>query len=68
MTTLRANKLALEEVEYLLKLEERFDDSFQSLLTLQAVSEIEQQELIKIREEFRPHCSFRFSKQFARKT
>lgn len=55
MTTLKANKLALEEVEYLLKLEERFETSFQALLTLEAISETEHQELVRIREDFRPY-------------
>lgn len=55
MTTLKANKLTLEEVEYLLKLEEQFGNSFRSLFTLEAISETEHQELVRIREEFRPY-------------
>ncbi|MCA1994569.1 MAG: restriction endonuclease subunit R [Coleofasciculus sp. S288] len=55
MTTLNANKLSLEEVEWLLNLEEREGSNFTSLLSLQPITASEQAEVEQIHQDFRPY-------------
>lgn len=55
MTTLNARNLTLDEVERLLKLEARYDGSFTPLLSVEPVSEVEQQEVVQIRNDFLPY-------------
>lgn len=55
MTTLKANKLSLEEVEWLLNLEEREGGNFTSLLSLEPITTSEQAEIEQIRQDFRPY-------------
>lgn len=56
MPTLRASNLTLEEVSHLLKFEERIEDiAFSDCLSLETLTEGEQQELIQIRSDFRPY-------------
>lgn len=45
MTLLNARNLSLEDVQRLLGFEEDYNDSFASLLSLEALTEFEQQEL-----------------------
>lgn len=54
-TTLDASNLSLEKVEALLNYREQLNDSFTSLLTLEPLSEFEQQELAGIRDLFRSY-------------
>jgi hypothetical protein len=51
-TTLDASNLTLNKVKALLKFQEQVNNSFRSLLTLEALTESEQEELEKIRELF----------------
>ncbi|MGK7873142.1 MAG: restriction endonuclease subunit R [Xenococcaceae cyanobacterium] len=55
MTTLKASKLTLENVEHLLSIEEKYDGSFIPLLSLEPITKVEQQELVQIRNDFRPY-------------
>ncbi len=57
MTTIQARNLTLDDVARLLKFEARYDGSFAPLLTLEPVSEAEQQELVQIRNDFRPYIT-----------
>jgi len=57
MTTLQAKNLTLEDVQNLLGLKEQFDASFSDLLTLQPLTEFEQQELTQIRNDFRHYIA-----------
>ncbi|MBD2020263.1 hypothetical protein H6F43_08695 [Leptolyngbya sp. FACHB-36] len=58
MATLKASKLALADVYRLLKFEERFDDrAFQDVLSLEFVTESEQQQLKQIQTNFRPYTN-----------
>lgn len=52
MTTLNAKNLTLNEVVHPLKFQKLPNGSFASLLSLQPLSEFEQQELVQIREDF----------------
>ena len=52
MTTLNAKNLTLSEIHQLLKLDERFSLSFE-LLSLEPLTEEEQQEITQIRKDFR---------------
>lgn len=54
-TTLDASNLTLKEVYRLFKYEEQFNDSITSLLSLEAITEFEQQELLQIRNLFREY-------------
>lgn len=56
MPTLRASNLTLNEVSHLLNFEEQIEDvSFSNLLYLESLTEVEKQELIQIRNDFRPY-------------
>lgn len=55
MTTLIAKKLTLKQVHQLLHFEELLDGSFTSLLSLEPLTEFEQQELVQIRNDFRAY-------------
>lgn len=56
MPTLRASNLTLKDVHHLLKFEEQIEDiSFLDCLSLEDLTEVEQQELIQIRNDFRPY-------------
>lgn len=56
MPTLRASNLTLEDVYRLLKFEEQIEDvSFSDFLSLESLTEVERQELIQIRNDFRPY-------------
>ncbi|HAG81994.1 MAG TPA: restriction endonuclease subunit R [Cyanobacteria bacterium UBA12227] len=52
MTTLIAKKLTLRQVHELLHFEEQFDGSFTPWLSLEPLTDIEQQELDQIRQDF----------------
>jgi hypothetical protein len=54
---LDASKLSLNEVHQLLKLEEREADAWSDFFSLEPLSEFEQQELIKIRNNFRRYLA-----------
>ncbi len=53
MTTLNANNLTLSEIHQLLKLDERFSNLSFELLSLEPLTEQEQQEITQIRKDFR---------------
>ncbi|HEY9613975.1 restriction endonuclease subunit R [Allocoleopsis sp.] len=55
MTTLIAKKLTLKQVHQLLNFEEQLNGSFTSLLSLEPLTEFEQQELAQIRNDFRDY-------------
>jgi hypothetical protein len=57
MATLQAKNLTLEDVQLLFGFQEQFDGSFAHLLTLQPLSEFEQQELTQIRDDFRHYIT-----------
>ncbi len=57
MATLQAKNLTLEDVQHLFGFQEQFDGSFAHLLTLQPLSEFEQQELTQIRDDFRHYIT-----------
>lgn len=59
MTTLNARNLTLNEVRHFFNLQEQFNntDTFSTLLTLEPLSEIEQEELFIIRNDFREYIS-----------
>lgn len=52
MTILNARNLSLTEVQRLFGLQKQYVDSFSPLLSLESLTESEQQELIKIRDDF----------------
>ncbi|MEM9538498.1 MAG: restriction endonuclease subunit R [Cyanobacteria bacterium P01_E01_bin.42] len=54
MTALQARNLTIGEVRKLLGFQERSDNSFESLLSLEPITESEQQELKKIYNDFLP--------------
>jgi hypothetical protein len=54
-TTLDASNLSLKKVQALLNYQEQFNNSFTSLLTLETLTEFEQQELEEIRNLFRSY-------------
>jgi len=56
-TTLDASNLRLKDVQHFLKLTEQLNDSFTSLLSLENLTEFEQQELQVIRNIFREYYS-----------
>jgi hypothetical protein len=55
MTTLIAKKLTLKQIHELLHFEEHFDGSFTPWLSLEPLTEFEQQELVQIRNDFRSY-------------
>ncbi|MDF0556138.1 restriction endonuclease subunit R [Kamptonema sp. UHCC 0994] len=59
MTTLNAKNITLNEVRHFFNLQEQFNntDTFSTLLALEPLSEIEQQELLIIRNDFREYIS-----------
>jgi hypothetical protein len=57
MTTLNAKNLTLGEVNRLLSFQEQYDGSFTTLLSLEPLTEFEQQELTQIRNDFRYYLS-----------
>ncbi|MEG4456838.1 restriction endonuclease subunit R [Microcoleus sp. N9_A1] len=54
---LEASQLSLNDVRHLLKLEEREGDAFTDFFSLEPLSELEQQEILKIRTDFRRYLS-----------
>lgn len=54
-TTLDASTISLEDVYKLFKYEEQINDSITSLLSLEPITEFEQQELLQIRNLFRSY-------------
>ncbi|MEB3219849.1 MAG: restriction endonuclease subunit R [Nostocales cyanobacterium 94392] len=52
MTLLNARNLSLEDVQRLLGFQKQYNDSFTSLLSLEPLTEVEQQELLQIRDDF----------------
>ncbi|MEH1914474.1 restriction endonuclease subunit R [Nostoc sp.] len=57
MTILNARNLSLEEVQRLFSFEEQYSDSFSNYLSLEPLLEIEQQELLQIRNDFRRYLT-----------
>ncbi|MFB2898820.1 restriction endonuclease subunit R [Aerosakkonemataceae cyanobacterium BLCC-F50] len=56
MITLRARNLNLNDVNRLLNIEEKLDEvSFADLLTLEPITNLEQQEIVQICNDFRPY-------------
>ena len=51
-TTIDSKNLSLKDVYRVLKLERRLNNSFNSLLTLESLTEVDQQELEKLRNNF----------------
>ena len=56
-TTLDARNLSLKQVRQLFKFEEQLNNSFTSLLSLEFITEFEQQELLQIQNIFRDYYS-----------
>jgi hypothetical protein len=56
-TTLDARNLSLEDVRQLFKFEEQLNNSFASLLSLESLTEFEQEELLQIQNIFREYYS-----------
>ena len=54
---LEASQLSLNDVRRILKLEEREGDAFTDFFSLEPLSELEQQEILKIRTDFRRYLS-----------
>jgi len=54
---LEASQLSLNDVRRLLKLEEREGDAFTGFFSLEPLSELEQQEILKIITDFRRYLS-----------
>ncbi len=52
MTLLNDRNLSLEDVQRLLGFQKHYNESFTSLLSLEALTEVEQQELLQIRDDF----------------
>lgn len=52
MTVLNARNLSLEEVHRFLNFQNKYSDSFSPFLTLEDLTEVEQQELVQIRDDF----------------
>ncbi|MEM6399749.1 MAG: restriction endonuclease subunit R [Cyanobacteria bacterium P01_D01_bin.116] len=57
MTLLNARNLSLEDVQRLLGFQEIYNDSFSSLLSLEPLTEVEQQELLQVRNDFRRYLT-----------
>jgi len=54
---LEASQLSLNDVRHLLKLQEQEGDAFTDFFSLEPLSELEQQEILKIRTDFRRYLS-----------
>lgn len=57
MTILNARNLSLEEVQRLFGFQEQYSDSFSNYLSLETLTETEQQELLQIRNDFRRYLT-----------
>jgi hypothetical protein len=57
MTTLEARLLTLNDVHRLFGFQRLYDGSFTPLLSLQPITNVEQQELVKIRDDFEPYLA-----------
>ncbi|BDI20145.1 hypothetical protein ANSO36C_59470 [Nostoc cf. commune SO-36] len=57
MTILNASNLSLEEVQRLFGFQEQYGDSFSNYLSLEPLTEPEQQELLQIRNDFRRYLT-----------
>ncbi|MBD2679728.1 MULTISPECIES: restriction endonuclease subunit R [Nostoc] len=57
MTILNARNLSLEEVQRLFGFQEQYADSFSNYLSLETLTEAEQQELLQIRNDFRRYLT-----------
>ncbi|BAY42631.1 hypothetical protein SAMD00079811_02090 [Scytonema sp. HK-05] len=57
MRILNARNLSLEDVQRLLGFQEHYSDSFIPLLSLEPITEEEQQELVQIRDDFRRYLT-----------
>ncbi|MEH1837531.1 MAG: restriction endonuclease subunit R [Nostoc sp.] len=57
MTILNARNLSLEEVQRLFGFQEQYSDSFSNYLSLEPLTELEQQELLQIRNDFRRYLT-----------
>ncbi|NEO81671.1 restriction endonuclease subunit R [Moorena sp. SIO4G3] len=55
MKTLNSSNLSLDDVYRLLNLEEDYDGSFTPLLSLELLTDVEKQELVQIKNDFRPY-------------
>ncbi|MBW4558695.1 MAG: restriction endonuclease subunit R [Trichormus sp. ATA11-4-KO1] len=53
MTILNASNLSLEDVQRLFGFQEQYSESFSPLLALEPLTEVEQHELLQIRDDFR---------------
>jgi hypothetical protein len=57
MAVTSARNLTLEEVHRLFRFQRQYCDDFQSLLTLEPITEFEQQEILQTRSEFDNHLT-----------
>ncbi|MBW4573639.1 MAG: restriction endonuclease subunit R [Tolypothrix carrinoi HA7290-LM1] len=57
MTILNARNLSLEDVQRLFGFQEQYADSFTPLLSLEPLTELEQQELLQIQNDFRRYLT-----------
>lgn len=57
MTILNARNISLDEVHRIFGFQKQYIDSFNSLLSLEALSEVEQQELLQIQNDFDRYLS-----------
>ncbi|NES17442.1 MAG: restriction endonuclease subunit R [Symploca sp. SIO3E6] len=57
MTILNAKNLTLDEVHRLFNFQKQYDGSFTSLLSLEPITELEQQEIIQTRSELENHLT-----------
>ncbi|MDM9385593.1 restriction endonuclease subunit R [Chlorogloeopsis sp. ULAP01] len=57
MTILNTRNLSLEEVQRLFGFQEQYIESFSPLLSLELLTELEQQELLQIRDDFRRYLT-----------
>ncbi|MEH2141610.1 restriction endonuclease subunit R [Nostoc sp.] len=57
MTILNARNLSLEEVQRLFGFQEQYSDSFSNYLSLKPLLEVEQQELLQIRNDFQRYLT-----------
>ena len=57
MTTLNARNLSLEDVQRLFGFQEEYSESFTPVLSLEPLTELEQQDLVQIRNDFRRYLT-----------
>jgi hypothetical protein len=57
MTTLNASNLTLDDVHRLFGFQEQYNGSFTPLLSLEPITELEQQELVRIWHDFKPYLT-----------